>query len=518
MSDFSKLSQNGELEINSLKMIFPKNSAPLKSLRILEGPGTSGGGGDVILCGKYIFKLFAANEKPEIFLADTIELFKSGRLNKSEILPEKIWMEAIFTSLNKIDHNSPAGNRLGDLVKKRLSELHFNIEDHELDELDDDGIDLKQIGCEQKKQLAIQNLETGEVRVNRDLIGRLSYAEVYFFKVHEALISLKKTVDDTSPIRKELQDAIQKVNLENIIEEVMQDYVEIPNSLRYLWAMKVLYKNEFLTSFSPYEENCPLESKTNYLKPECFPPLLSWRKSQDSHDSHAFLVVRNYYFDLVKVGFLAIAISSNHLFYELEKQTTTAGLVYTAMRYFNPTLSFQKKSDIQLDEIEATHISVIQALRKAQWQSVLVYPANIINILNEDYENFRKKYLGENYLPSTEKISEPSDKWFELVGSCYWTQNYAMYKRNQNSSDQLVGWLQMQFTNRDNPVDFKDKRIAMSKEFIQCLGTNGIIATKVNLNQNEDEFLIELSQHFEKNFYDFVSFVQNSVILDHVKQ
>ncbi len=519
ITDLSKLESKKSEDQRNLNYLFPLRQTEPKYLRVVAGPGTSGGGGDIVICGQYQFRLLESSIYPKYFLADTLDLFKNGTLDKAEAIPEEIWMEAIFKTLNESVSDSPENEKLGDLVRKRLQELSFILVDEVLPELDDDQIDVTALGCDEKKQLGIQDLARGEVRVSKELIGRLSFTEIYFFKVHEALISLQKTVDDTTPIRQELRNAIAKIKLENILEKVSHDFIELPQSLRYLWALKVLYQNEFLIKFSAYKGNCKVEKKSKSLTEDCIAPLISWRSSFDEWDKHAFMSIgMSYYWNLGDAGFLTHAPKKPHLYQAIQEIGSTSWLVYTASQYFNPRNSFSRKEDINLAEIEATHTYLIGAIRKTQWNNVLASPANIVEILNLDFENFRRKFLNDNYVPLTDKISDPSDKWFSSVGSCYVDQNFKMYRTSKDSKMHLIGWISKVFSADKKPVALKGMRIEMSKNFMNCLKEKGYEVRRINQDENEEAFQIALSQYFEKNFKEFIEYFQTVLILTFSKE
>lgn len=521
LTDKSLPSEKSSQARSEMEYLFPELKQPNKQLRVIEGPGTSGGGGDVIVCGNYKFRLFKQSEYKQIYLSDTIELFKSGILKKTDLIPESIWMNSIYLALNELDLNQDQSFKLGDLVKKRLSDLKFILVEEDLPELEDDHINASDYDCEEKRQLAIQNLETGEVKVNKKLVSQLSYSEIYFFKIHEALISLLKTEEDTTLIRQSLKKAIEKVKLSSIFAQVSQEFIEIPLSLKYFWALKTLYSNKFLINFSPYKADCLQGSKdTNskkILKSECINPILSWRRSYNDQDHYAFNTIHyEYYFNLLKAGFYTMRNSKEpNLLQVIQNSSSTSMLVYNVSKYFNPIFSFVEKDKIDLKEIEETHTFLINSIRNTYWNTLLGNPVNLIDILNEDFENFRKKILNEKYEPITDRISEPSDIWLKTLGYCYSIPNDTVYQIKSDNKKVLFGWLTKVTSNEENAVSYKSKRINLSDNFLSCLKTQNINVKFKNLEKSNEQSKIDLSFFFEKNFKDFFNyFQQNFTVVD----
>ncbi|MGE3608621.1 MAG: hypothetical protein AB7I27_03455 [Bacteriovoracaceae bacterium] len=187
--------------------------------------GNSGtGGGDVLICEGARLKWYSWSKSSSYYLADLYNVYHDNNTKWNLDYSTDIWKQSVFETLNK---KQPG---FGDIIKARLTQLRFVETDQEIPELDDDNIKVPK-GCE-KKQLAIQNLTTGEVVYSKKLAEKLSPLEFLFFQIHEALISIKKinTNQDTTPIRAEVLKLSSDISLSEILKETASKYF-IQNSL-----------------------------------------------------------------------------------------------------------------------------------------------------------------------------------------------------------------------------------------------------------------------------------------------
>lgn len=190
-----------------LKFIGLKNIVIVYLLATLSIPAFAGrggqgsGGGDAVICDRSLFE-----STNRVYLADTLSLMALGKIPPQVNAVEEIYLEQLLSILDSQD--AEAGKK----IRERLSSLQFEPTG-DLPELDDDNINIDEIvaltgrRC-YKKQLAIQDLETGEVLFNSSLLEEISVAERALFKIHEAYISLKKRPghSDTTAIRKEVEN------------------------------------------------------------------------------------------------------------------------------------------------------------------------------------------------------------------------------------------------------------------------------------------------------------------------
>ena len=174
----------------------------------LTDGGVSDGGGDVIICKEGIWPYI----KKKVFLADTYDFMTSAKASSLPSRPtEKEKIEAIRKRLNMMH------DKLGDIILKRLKKLKF-IYVKNVKEMDGDNVSVPD-GCT-KKQLAIQNVVTGEVRVNKELHNSISPWEKALFKIHESFISLRNPGRDTTLVRSEVREIINTTSINDILADM----------------------------------------------------------------------------------------------------------------------------------------------------------------------------------------------------------------------------------------------------------------------------------------------------------
>jgi hypothetical protein len=167
-----------------------------------DGPGTSGGG-DVLACRKGGF-LGGIFKPRNWYFADSYRLISGGVVALTHHLPEGVYLRAILDTLK-------AKNKIvGEAVEKRIAELDFKAVKR-VKKVNDDNIVAPQ-KC-RKKQFAKQYISEKRVEYVARYRERILPAEFDLFKVHEALISLRGTEGDTSPIRKEVEALAADWNL-----------------------------------------------------------------------------------------------------------------------------------------------------------------------------------------------------------------------------------------------------------------------------------------------------------------
>ncbi len=182
------------------------------------GVGSGGvGGGDGIECAGS-FVLADQNENtndmfPDAYfsiLAPDYWIFSN---NPDEII--RLLLDVL--AIRKPDPAQKISELLFDSEKGNAA-LQFEYVD-ELAELEDDGIVLpffdKLIGCK-KKQIAIQDLSTGRVRVLKSESDKLSLLGSALLKIHEAFIYLyKKDQEDTTEIRQKVVEIFSTPEFNN---------------------------------------------------------------------------------------------------------------------------------------------------------------------------------------------------------------------------------------------------------------------------------------------------------------
>ena len=133
------------------------------------------GGGDIYRCGSWFWGY-------NFHLVDTYghSQFWPQKLVKTVPGAESDLERAILEALKRSNFQEYES------IKNILSQLNF-IPVKKLEELDDDGIQESEIpdSCV-KLQVAIQDLETGEVRIHKSRFNKLSAFDQVFLKIHEA--------------------------------------------------------------------------------------------------------------------------------------------------------------------------------------------------------------------------------------------------------------------------------------------------------------------------------------------
>ena len=169
--------------------------------------GSHGGGGDALVCDLNSMRPETMSESAwttkRIYFADTFESLYGNEAVLARTVKgrESQIREALIQVL---DDSSPG---LGEQIREKLDLVDFVGVD-QLEELDNDNIEIRNLpsGCS-KVQLAVQDFELSRVRVRRDLYADLTDAERAIFQVHEALIGIRGTSEDTTPIRKQVEAA-----------------------------------------------------------------------------------------------------------------------------------------------------------------------------------------------------------------------------------------------------------------------------------------------------------------------
>ncbi len=189
------------MKLNSLLALLTLMAC--SQVRTIAGEGNgSSGGGDVLICGK------------TVYLADTFGIRRSAYMEYYGTLTEKEIVTAFEEKL-KIANFAETYKKLTYVPVKDVAEL------------DDDNLTFFGKKCI-KKQLAIQYIEQGKVEYSEKLHSRLSRLEKTLFKVHETLISLKKSTlantNDTTPIRDEVKGALSEYHtFQKILAEVAKN-------------------------------------------------------------------------------------------------------------------------------------------------------------------------------------------------------------------------------------------------------------------------------------------------------
>lgn len=159
-----------------------------------KGGKDSGGGGDAIICRAN--RALSDETHPRIYLADYFELQfpLSDDFMRESFGNDEINLE--HHVLNFLETNVPQEAAL-----LRQVQLSYELVPGPLEELDDDDIKLSLLdrlnGCE-KKQLAIQNLKTGHVRVSEPLYRQLSSFQKVMLRIHERYIHILKVPGETT--------------------------------------------------------------------------------------------------------------------------------------------------------------------------------------------------------------------------------------------------------------------------------------------------------------------------------
>jgi hypothetical protein len=183
-----------------------------------------GGGGVGFLCHE--------NGKDRVYLADTYELVKDGKLKGKESLDMGIIFLAAgqrFSEANVQDLHFKDFLSGGWALIFRSSHLGWQV-DHNLPLLGDDHISFGEIpaNCE-KVQLAIQDLRTGIVSWNNDLVSKMTPAETGFFVLHETLIALRNDPGaDTSPIRAAVSSVLDSQKFSKFVEGIIDPNTLLP--------------------------------------------------------------------------------------------------------------------------------------------------------------------------------------------------------------------------------------------------------------------------------------------------
>jgi hypothetical protein len=200
------------------------NSRSPASSMILASGNESSGGGDVILCGKGPLGWFFSGKT---FLADTFALALQGAIpSESNLESEDVYLQTALATLKSRDPE------VGAKIEARLKTLRFRPV-QSLPELDDDNIDVagldKMSGmyCK-KRQLAIQNFVTGEVKYNDNYYHALSAPERALFKLHEAYIGERQRTGDTTLIRKSVEGVAQDGSFAAFLSDTIYQHRMIP--------------------------------------------------------------------------------------------------------------------------------------------------------------------------------------------------------------------------------------------------------------------------------------------------
>lgn len=201
------------------------NKAALIQTTLSRSEGGDGsGGGDVIKCGSGFMGHFF---KTRVFLADTFTLTTQDLIpTLFEIVDEEVYLQTAMTTLK---HHDPI---VAEKIESRLKSLKF-IAVESVPELNDDNINvsemekLSDMHCE-KKQLAVQNLSTSEVRYNHSLFLQLSFVERALFKIHEAYIAERAKTGDTTLIRKSIAGIAEEGSFASFLTDTIYRLQMIP--------------------------------------------------------------------------------------------------------------------------------------------------------------------------------------------------------------------------------------------------------------------------------------------------
>ena len=169
--------------------------------------GDNSGGGDAIICYEGIPYLTGRR----VYLADTFDLVRSGKLQQLARLNLEQLTEAVF------DHLDTQQTGLGAAVRESRKNLKFEYVD-KVPELDDDDIKISGIRCS-KQQLAVQHIPSGLVRVNKNLHGELSPLEKVLFEIHEAYIRIKNDPKGTNEVRPEVRGILDSSSFADVLAQ-----------------------------------------------------------------------------------------------------------------------------------------------------------------------------------------------------------------------------------------------------------------------------------------------------------
>ncbi|MGE3610451.1 MAG: hypothetical protein AB7I27_12750 [Bacteriovoracaceae bacterium] len=171
------------------------------------------GGGIVVECNNPWWNVNQAFKQPTIRLVDTANLITGGKLEDFKYVSQDAIEEAMIENLNQLQEG------LGSKVKERLQSLLFLPLKKRLKLLNDDQY-IAPAGC-RKRQLAIQDFESGIVKYDLDLFNRLSYQEQAYFRIHEAVVSLEKKIyNSTLPIRAKVNSAAEAMTVGQVNKEI----------------------------------------------------------------------------------------------------------------------------------------------------------------------------------------------------------------------------------------------------------------------------------------------------------
>jgi hypothetical protein len=194
---------------------------PLGNIAFAKGGAIDSGGGVVVVCKE------GRDEK--VYLAD---IFKESRIKRFGTSAKDTTsnLDSAFASFVKvIDRIHPdkvfatpegADVTLGGILAYKRSKLSF-VDGGELELLNDDHISELPEGCH-KEQLAIQEISTGVVRVNKRLLAGLGYVEQAFFQLHEALIAWRAAPgESTASIRGQVESVLnEQISFEALVREI----------------------------------------------------------------------------------------------------------------------------------------------------------------------------------------------------------------------------------------------------------------------------------------------------------
>jgi len=176
--------------------------------------GRDGGGGVGFLC----------HEKggDKVYLADTYQLVKSGKLKGYEDVDLGIVLAAAAQTINEKQSNGADGSLLNATLAARNSALQWQKQSP-LPLLGDDHIPADQVpaNCE-KVQLVIQDVSTRVVHYDDKLVNQLTGTEIAFLNVHETLISIRNEPGaDTTPIRAQVASVLDSTKFVDLVKLVI---------------------------------------------------------------------------------------------------------------------------------------------------------------------------------------------------------------------------------------------------------------------------------------------------------
>lgn len=152
-------------------------------LVMAAGPGGTGGG-DAFIC--------VTDGHEEVYLADTYDIFRKSDHIESKVLHESLVQFVIGATSLQIAAENPkiSKENAAELIRAKYESLKFRNAHGPFQDLPDDNISNPPLGCE-KQQLAIQNVKTGEVFVNKNLASRLKFGQDKIFRLHESIIAAR---------------------------------------------------------------------------------------------------------------------------------------------------------------------------------------------------------------------------------------------------------------------------------------------------------------------------------------